>query len=182
MKSTFLNGYLEEEIYVEQPQGFEVKEQEVKVLKLKKALYGLKQAPRAWYSRIDGYFTEHNFRRSKSEPTLYVKTQGDDILIVSLYVDDLIYSRNNEKMMKEFKEDMMKTFEMTDLGSMHYFLSTEIDQKEDSIFISQKKYTKCSRKFQKFKMCDCKTVATPLVPNEKLRKEDGSKMADVSLY
>lgn len=136
MKSTFLNGYLEEEIYVEQPQGFEVKEQEDKVLKLKKALYGLKQAPRAWYSRIDGYFTEHNFRRSRSEPT-HVKTQGDDILIVSLYVDDLIYSRNNEKMMKEFKEDMMKTFEMTDLGSMHYFLSTQTRKKMASSYLKR---------------------------------------------
>ena len=76
VKSAFLNGYLEEEIYVEQPQGFEVQGKEDKVLRLKKALYGLKQAPRAWYSRIDGYFTNQGFRRSQSEPTLYIKTQA----------------------------------------------------------------------------------------------------------
>uniref|UniRef100_A0A151UDA6 Retrovirus-related Pol polyprotein from transposon TNT 1-94 n=1 Tax=Cajanus cajan TaxID=3821 RepID=A0A151UDA6_CAJCA len=95
VKSAFLNGVLQEEIYVEQPQGFISKGNEDKVLRLRKALYGLKQAPRAWYSRIDQYFTDHGFRRSKSEPTLYIKTQGQyDTLIVSLYVDDLIYTGN----------------------------------------------------------------------------------------
>lgn len=142
VKSAFLNGFLEEEIYVEQPQGFVVKAKEDQVLRLKKALYGLKQAPRAWYSRIDAYFTDHGFRRSKSEPTLYIKTQGNsDTLIVSLYVDDLIYTGNSEQMIQELKKDMMKTFEMTDLDLMHYFLGIEISQEEDGILISQKKYT-----------------------------------------
>ncbi|KAL0436225.1 UNVERIFIED_CONTAM: Retrovirus-related Pol polyprotein from transposon RE1 [Sesamum radiatum] len=121
VKSAFLNGYIDEEIYVEQPQGFVAKGCEEKVLRLKKALYGLKQAPRAWYSRIDNYFMNQGFRRSLSEPTLYVKRQGNDTLIVSLYVDDLIYTGNNEKMIHDFKEDMMKTFEMSDLGLMHFF-------------------------------------------------------------
>ncbi|KAL0312270.1 UNVERIFIED_CONTAM: Retrovirus-related Pol polyprotein from transposon RE2 [Sesamum radiatum] len=75
VKSAFLNGYIDEEIYVEQPQGFVAKGCEEKVLRLKKALYGLKQAPRAWYSRIDNYFMNQGFRRSLSEPTLYVKRQ-----------------------------------------------------------------------------------------------------------
>ncbi|KAL0322226.1 UNVERIFIED_CONTAM: Retrovirus-related Pol polyprotein from transposon RE1 [Sesamum calycinum] len=120
VKSAFLNGYIDEEIYVEQPQGFIAKGSEEKVLRLKKALYGLKQAPRAWYSRIDKYFMDRGFRRSLSEPTLYIKSQGNDTLIVSLYVDDLIYTGNNEKMIQDFKEDMMKTFEMSDLGLMHF--------------------------------------------------------------
>ncbi|KAL0418687.1 UNVERIFIED_CONTAM: Retrovirus-related Pol polyprotein from transposon RE1 [Sesamum radiatum] len=75
VKSAFLNGYIDEEIYVEQPQGFIAKGSEEKVLRLKKALYGLKQAPRAWYSRIDKYFMDRGFRRSLSEPTLYIKSQ-----------------------------------------------------------------------------------------------------------
>lgn len=105
VKLAFLNGYLQEEIYVEQPQGFEIAKQENKVLRLKKALYGLKQAPRAWYSRIDDYFTSQRFERSESEPTLYIKTRGNNNrLIVSLYVDDRIYTGNNEEMIKEFKE------------------------------------------------------------------------------
>ncbi|KAL0341478.1 UNVERIFIED_CONTAM: Retrovirus-related Pol polyprotein from transposon RE2 [Sesamum calycinum] len=136
VKSAFLNGYIDEEIYVEQPQGFIAKGSEEKVLRLKKALYGLKQAPRAWYSRIDKYFMDRGFRRSLSEPTLYIKSQGNDTLIVSLYVDDLIYTGNNEKMIQDFKEDMMKTFEMSDLGLMHFFLGIEINQeKEEYLYV-----------------------------------------------
>jgi hypothetical protein len=94
VKPAFLNGILEEGIYVEQRQGFLVKGNEGKVLRLRKASYGLKQAPQAWYSRIDKYFTDRGFRRSKSKPTLYIKTQGlHDTLVVSLYVGDLIFTR-----------------------------------------------------------------------------------------
>lgn len=114
--------------------------QQDKVLRLNKALYGLKQAILAWYNMIDSYFIEQGFKRSKSEPTLYIKTRDtDNILIVSLYVDDHIYIGNNDKMIEEFKVYMMKKFEMTDLGLMHYFLGIEITQREDGIFISQKK-------------------------------------------
>ena len=140
--------------------------QENKVLRLKKSLYGLKQAPRALYSRIDDYFINRRFQRSQSEPTLYIKTQGDKRLIVSLYDDDLIYAGNNETMVKEFKDDIMRTFDMTDLGLMHYFLGIEVDQTDEGIFISQKKYTNSVLK--KFWMHGCKYVATSLVPNEKV--------------
>ncbi|KAL0379240.1 UNVERIFIED_CONTAM: Retrovirus-related Pol polyprotein from transposon RE1 [Sesamum radiatum] len=180
VKSAFLNGYIDEEIYVEQPQGFIAKGYKEKVLRLKKALYGLKQAPRAWYSRIDNYFMTRGFRRSLSEPTLYVKRQGNDTLIVSLYVDGLIYTGNNEKMIHDFKEDMMKTFEMSDLGLMHFFLGIEINQEKEGIFICQKKYTETLLK--KFKMESCKTVTTPLVIGEKYKKEDGSRKVDGSIY
>ncbi|KAL0325747.1 UNVERIFIED_CONTAM: Retrovirus-related Pol polyprotein from transposon RE2 [Sesamum radiatum] len=180
VKSAFLNGYIDEEIYVEQPQGFIAKGSEEKVLRLKKALYGLKQAPRAWYSRIDKYFMDRGFRRSLSEPTLYIKSQGNDTLIVSLYVDDLIYTGNNEKMIQVFKEDMMKTFEMSDLGLMHFFLGIEINQEKEGIFICQRKYTETLLK--KFKMESCKTVTTPLVTGEKYQKEDGSQKVDGSMF
>ncbi|KAL0348980.1 UNVERIFIED_CONTAM: Retrovirus-related Pol polyprotein from transposon RE2 [Sesamum angustifolium] len=180
VKSAFLNGCIDEEIYVEQPQGFIAKGSEEKVLRLKKALYGLKQAPRAWYSRIDKYFMDRGFRRSLSEPTLYIKSQGNDTLIVSLYVDDLIYTGNNEKMIQDFKEDMMKTFEMSDLGLMHFFLGIEINQEKEGIFICQRKYTETLLK--KFKMESCKTVTTPLVTGEKYQKEDGSQKIDGSMY
>ena len=181
VKSAFLNGFLEEEIYVEQTQGFVKKGKEDQVLKLKKALYGLKQAPRAWYSRIDSYFMSSGFRRSQSEPTLYIKTQGNsDTLIISLYVDDLIYTGNNEEMIQEFKHDMMKTFEMSDLGLMNYFLGIEISQENEGIFICQKWYTE--NLLKKFKLYGCKTVATPLVANEKMRKEDGYEKADTSRF
>lgn len=181
VKSAFLNGVLEEEVYVDQPQGFVIKGKEDKVYKLKKALYGLKQAPRAWYSEIDSYFHNKGFQRSKSEPTLYVKKQGNTgILIVSLYVDDLVFTGNDEKMLEEFKREMMKKYEMSDLGLLHYFLGFEIFQNGDGVFICQKKYAKTL--LEKFKMINCKSVATPLVVNEKLIKEDGSKQVDASLY
>ena len=91
VKYAFFNGYLEEEVYVEQPQGYEVLEQEHKIYMLKKALYGLKQAPRAWYSQIDSYLTENGFHRSESEPTLYTKVnEQGKMLIVFLYIYDLI--------------------------------------------------------------------------------------------
>ena len=92
VKWVFLNGYLEEEVYVEQPQGYEVPGQEHKVYRLKKELYGLKQAPRACYSRIDSYLTENGFHRSESEPTFYTKVNDQGkMLIIFLYVDDLIF-------------------------------------------------------------------------------------------
>ncbi|KAL0344258.1 UNVERIFIED_CONTAM: Retrovirus-related Pol polyprotein from transposon TNT 1-94 [Sesamum angustifolium] len=123
---------------------------------------------------------DRGFRRSLSEPTLYIKSQGNDTLIVSLYVDDLIYTGNNEKMIQDFKEDMMKTFEMSDLGLMHFFLGIEINQEKEGIFICQRKYTETLLK--KFKMESCKTVSTPLVTGKKYQKEDGSQKVDGSMY
>ena len=104
-----------------------MKGEEEKVYKLKKILYGLKQAPRVWYNQINGYFTEKGFQRSKSEPTLYVKQQGEsNILIVALYVNDLIFVGSCEKMVLEFKMEMLKKYEMCDLELLHHFLGMEI--------------------------------------------------------
>ena len=123
VKSTFLNGVLKEEVYIEQPEGFEVKGANDKVYKLKKALYGLKQAPRAWYGEIDTHLLKCGFQRSISEATLYVKNRENiGTIIVSIYVDDIVYTGSSSKMMTEFKEDMMNKYEMTDLGLLHHFL------------------------------------------------------------
>jgi hypothetical protein len=110
VKSAFLNGILQEEIYVEQPAGFMTQEKEDKVYLLKKALYGLKQAPRAWYGRIDDYLTDSGFQKSFSEATLYVKRINDDVLIISLYVDDLLVTGSNTVQVAEFKLNMMQVF------------------------------------------------------------------------
>ncbi|CAL9029761.1 unnamed protein product, partial [Prunus brigantina] len=122
VKSAFLNGVLHEEVYVDQPPGFVIKDKEDRVYRLKKALYGLKQAPRAWYEEINSYFTAAGFQRSPSEPTLYVKAAESGILIVSLYVDDIIYTGSSEELVMSFKSEMMKRYEMTDLGLLHHFL------------------------------------------------------------
>ena len=103
VKSAFLNGHLEEEIFVEQPEGFVVHGQEEKVYRLKKALYGLKQAPRSWYGRIDAHLISLGFEKSLSESTLYVKKRDVGIVIVSLYVDDLLMTRSSKELIEELK-------------------------------------------------------------------------------
>lgn len=170
VKSAFLHGELKEEVFVEQPTGFEIKGEENKVYKLNKALYGLKQAPRAWYSKIDGYFVKNGFKKCYCEHTLFVKIKGDNIIIVSIYVDDLIYMGNNTGMLEEFKETMKKEFAMTDLGVMKYFLGVEVVQDEAGIFICQKKYAE--EILTKFGMETCNSVRNPIVPGQKLTKEE----------
>ncbi|WJZ99221.1 hypothetical protein VitviT2T_017686 [Vitis vinifera] len=143
VKSAFLHGELNEAVFIEQPQGYEKKGEEHKVYKLKKALYGLKQAPRAWYSRIEAYFIKEGFERCSCDHTLFIKTgDGGKILIVSLYVDDLIFTGNDESMFVKFKNSMKLEFDMTDLGKMKYFLGVEVLQNSEGIYISQRKYAK----------------------------------------
>ena len=89
VKTAFLNGILEAEVYIEQPQGFEVSARDTHVCRLRKALYGLKQAPRAWYSRIDTYLQDLGFEKSEADPNLYYLVDGEDPIILVLYVDDL---------------------------------------------------------------------------------------------
>ena len=130
VKLAFLNAYLEEEIFVEQPEGFAFQGQEEKVYQLKKALYGLKQAPRTWYSRIDAHMVDLGFKKSLSEFTLYIKKVDDEILVVSLYVDDLLVTGSSKKLIDKFKEEMKDAFEMTDLGRITFFLGIEVQQKQ----------------------------------------------------
>ena len=180
VKSAFLNGVLEEEVYIEQPPGYVVKRQEDKVLKLKKALYGLKQAPRAWNSRIDKYLQENGFTKCPHEHVLYVKIKEGNILIVCLYVDDLIFTGNNPNTFEEFKKAMTREFEMTDIGLMAYYLGVEVKQREDGIFISQEGYAK--EILKKFKMDDCNPISTPVECGIKLSKYDEAEKVDVTLF
>ncbi|CAJ2651499.1 unnamed protein product [Trifolium pratense] len=180
VKSAFLNGVLDEEVYIEQPQGYEVKGEKEKVLKLKKALYGLKQAPRAWNARIDKYFQDKNFIKCPYEHTLYIKAQGGDILIVCLYVDDLIFTGNNPTMFEEFKKEMTKEFEMTDIGLMTYYLDIEVKQEDYGILITQEGYAK--EVLKKFKMDDANLVSTPMECGIKLSKHEEGETVDPSLF
>ena len=177
----FLNGEMEDEVYADQPEGFVVKGSEDKVYRLKKTLYGLRQAPKAWYCRIYPYFQQYRFERSESEPTLYTKRQGNyDLLLVCLYVDDIIYTGSTHSLIKEFKNSMMITTEMIDLGLLHYFLGLEIKQGEDSVFVSQRKYAKDLLKH--FNLLNCKRAITPMNINEKLQLDDGIEKADAKRF
>ncbi|KAH9745480.1 hypothetical protein KPL70_004087 [Citrus sinensis] len=180
VKSAFLNGFLEEEVYIEQPLGYVVKGHEDKVLRLKKALYGLKQAPRAWNSRIDKYFQEKGFTKCPYEHALYVKEKYGDILIVCLYLDDLIFTGSNPSLFEEFKRVMIKEFEMTDIGLMAYYLGIEVKQKEEGIFISQESYAE--EILKKFKMNDCKPISTPVECGVKLSKHDEGEDIDPTFF
>ena len=117
VKTAFLNGVIEEEVYIEQPQGFEVEDRWAHVCKLKKALYGLKQAPRSWNGRIDSFLMSMGFAKTKVNPNLYNKVVEDEPII--LYVDDL-FLIGNEKQIVESKKKLAEEFEMKDLGLMHY--------------------------------------------------------------
>ncbi|KAG8491216.1 hypothetical protein CXB51_014346 [Gossypium anomalum] len=155
VKSAFLNGYLKEEIYVEQPDGFQIQGHEDKVYRLKKAMYGLKQAPRAW------------FEKSLSEPTLFVKKSKEEtLLIVSIYVDDLLVTGSKDVIIDEFKAQMQEAFDMTDLGTMTYFLGMKVNQSDRGIFISQQAFA--LKILDKFGMQNCKPVRTPMAQSEKL--------------
>ena len=102
---------------MEQPKGYVKKGEERKVLKMRKALYGLKQAPRAWYSIIESYFMKEGFMKCPSEHTLFTKAEeGGNVLIVSIYVDDLIFTGSDKEMIEIFKSAMKEEFDMTDLG------------------------------------------------------------------
>ncbi|GKV47717.1 hypothetical protein SLEP1_g54586 [Rubroshorea leprosula] len=180
VKSTFLNGWLEEDVYVEQPEGFIVQGKEEKVYKLKKALYGLKQAPRAWYGRLDSYLHDNDFHRNENEPTLYVKVKGGDILIICVYVDDIIYTGSSNILIEEFKKNMSAEFDMSDLGLLHYFLGLQIYQTDYGIFVSQEKYALDLLK--KFNMQNCKMSATPMNTNEKLTVDDGTPRANEKYF
>jgi len=135
VKSAFLNGYLQEEIFIKQPKGFEVKGQEEKVYLLKNALYGLKQAPRAWYSITDEYLYKLGFVKSMREATLYVKGTYANFIIVYVYVDELLVTGSYKTLIEEFKAEMLNVFEMTDLGLMSYFFGMEVKQSNGGIFI-----------------------------------------------
>ncbi|GKC35275.1 putative ribonuclease H-like domain-containing protein [Tanacetum coccineum] len=140
VKSAFLYGTIEEEVYVCQPPGFEDPQFPDKVYKVEKALYGLHQAPRAWYETLSTYLIENGFRRGTIDKTLFIKKDKGDILLVHVYVDDIIFGSTKKSLCDEFEGLMHKRFQMSSIGELTFFLGLQVQQKEDGIFISQDKY------------------------------------------
>ena len=122
VKSAFLNGYIVEEIYVKQPPGFENEKFSNNVYKLSKVLYGLKQAPKAWYDRLSKFLLENGFSMGKANTTLFIKHKNQNIFIVQIYVDDIIFGSTNESLCNEFSSYMRKEFEINMMGELKYFL------------------------------------------------------------
>ena len=122
VKNAFLNGMLQEEVYVEQPKGFVDPHRPVDVYKLKRALYGLNQAPRAWYDRLTAYLTEHGFKRGSADTTLFIRKDKNSFVIVQIYVDDIVFSATNDSLAHSFADEMKAMFEMSMVGELTYFL------------------------------------------------------------
>ena len=125
VKTDFLNRVIEEEVYIEQLEGFETHEKKSHVCRLKKAFYGLKQAPRAWYGRINGYLQKMGFVKSDADPNLYYLVIENESLILVLYVDDLFLT-GSSRLIGDCKKNLATEFDMKDLGQMHYFLGLEV--------------------------------------------------------
>ena len=142
VKSAFLNGKLDEEVYVEQPPGFVDPKHPDYVYRLDKALYGLKQAPRAWYETLAQFLIESGFTRGTIDKTLFYLNQGNDLLLVQIYVDDIIFGSTNAKLCQRFAKLMQSRYQMSMMGELSYFLGLQVKQTEDGIFINQAKYTR----------------------------------------
>src|ERR1044072_177118 len=180
VKSAFLNGYISEEVYVHQPPGFENFDYPEKVFKLKKSLYGLKKAPRAWYERLSNFLLENKFTRGKVDTTLFCKSIKNDILIVQIYVDEIIFGSANPTLCQEFSKLMQAEFEMSRMGELRFFLGIQVDQRPEATYIHQSKYTK--ELLKKFNMLECSVSKTPMHPTCILEKEEVSGKVCQKLY
>jgi hypothetical protein len=147
---------------------------------LKKALYGLKQAPRAWYARLDSYLQKQGLKRGSTDNNLYCKIDGNNLIIVEVYVDDIIFGSNEIKTSEDFAKKMQQEFKMSMLGELNFFIGLQIIQTKIGFFIHQSKYVKDMLK--KFQLEDCKAVSTPMTVGCKLSKDDESKIVDTKYY
>ncbi|GJS65079.1 putative ribonuclease H-like domain-containing protein [Tanacetum coccineum] len=180
VKSAFLYGQIEEEVYVCQPPGFEDPDYPDKVYKVVKALYGLHQAPRAWYETLAKYLLDNGFHRGKIDQTLFIKKQKGDILLVQVYVDDIIFGSTKKELCLEFEKLMHDKFQMSSMGELTFFLGLQVKQKEDGIFISQDKYV--TDILKKFGFQDVRTASTPMDTEKPLLKDSDGDDVDVHLY
>ncbi|GJW80991.1 putative ribonuclease H-like domain-containing protein [Tanacetum coccineum] len=180
VKSAFLYGTIEEEVYVHQPPGFVDPAHPNKVYKVVKALYGLHQAPRAWYETLSSFLLENGFRRGTIDKTLFIKKNKSDIMLVQVYVDDIIFGSTKKSMCTEFEEVMHKRFQMSSMGELTFFLGLQVKQQPDGIFISQDKYV--ADILKKFDFCSIKTATTPIESNKPLVKDEDGVEVDVHEY
>ena len=184
VKTAFLNGSLENEIFMRQPEGYVSQEHPNFVCKLNKGIYGLKQATRCWNVAIDDYLKSSGYTQSTADPCIYSKIEVKDgkkcIMIIAVYVDDTLLASNDDQMLRAEKAKLGERFEMDDRGQVHYLLGMSIQRERESkiLTISQKSYLENILK--QFGMQDCKPVSTPLEPGKKYDKlQDDRDPVDV---
>jgi hypothetical protein len=169
VKTTFLHGDLEEEIYMEQPEGFSAKGKEHLVCRLKKSLYGLKQAPRLWYKKFDSFMVDHGYDRTTSDHCVFVKKFSDgEFIILLLYVDDMLIVGRDTSKIDKLKEELSTSFSMKDLGSAKQILGMKIsrDRKNGKLWLSQESYIE--KLLDRFNMSKAKPVSSTLAGHLKL--------------
>ncbi|GKB97873.1 retrovirus-related pol polyprotein from transposon TNT 1-94 [Tanacetum coccineum] len=180
VKTAFLNGNLWEEVYVSQPDGFVDSDNPNHVYKLKKALYGLKQAPRAWYDMLSSFLISQDFSKGLVDPTLFIRKEGKELLLVQVYVDDIIFAASTPELCDLFAKIMCSKFKMSMMGKISFFLGLQNFQNPRGIFINQSKYALESLKKYGFDTCD--PVDTPMVEKSKLDEDKEGKAVDPSHY
>jgi hypothetical protein len=180
VNSSFLNGSIKEEVYVEKPPSFKDDRYPDHVYRLSKALYGLKQAPRAWYGFLRDFLISNSFKERKADPTLFTKTCNGDLFVCQLYVNDIIFGSTNQKSCKEFSMLMVQKFKMSMISERNYFLGFQVIQLKKGTFISQMKYTQDILK--KFGMKDAKPNKTSMGKNGHLDLDTGGKSIDQKVY
>ena len=177
--TAFLNGVLKEEVYMKQPDGFEMEGQEHLVCRLKKSIYGLKQSPRCWNAALHDHLSKIGFKQSPDDPCIY--TSEGELVILAVYVDDIVLAAKDEQCMRKVKQAIANKFTVKDMGELNYILGVTVDQNVEGIWIGQPAYTK--KVLEKFQMDEAKPVSTPVDTSVKLTKTDeDSEAVDQGSY
>ncbi|KAJ9536524.1 hypothetical protein OSB04_un000276 [Centaurea solstitialis] len=180
VKTAFLYGHLKEEVYVTQPEGFVDPDHPDYVYILDKALYGLKQAPRAWYEELSTYLLSKGFKKGSVDSTLFIMKEGDHIVVIQVYVDDIIFGSTSKDLCKKFETIMTQEFKMSMMGEINFFLGLQVKQFTDGIFINQSKYI--FDLLKKYDMSSCNSIGTPMATGNKIGPDHEGKDVDLRTY
>lgn len=181
VSTAFLNGTLNEEVFMKQPEGFELEGKQHLVCKLKKSLYGLKQSPRCWNLALDTKLKDVGFCQSVNDPCVYYKNKCGEMVYVGVYVDDIIIAGKEDVEIKKVKEDLGSEFDIKNLGTLNYFLGIKVEQQDDSIWIGQPAYV--DKLLKDFGMENCNPVKSPVSLGAKLVKaKDGDDCIEQSKF
>lgn len=167
VKTAFLNGDLEEEVYMKQPEGFSSSEGEHLVCKLKKSIYGLKQASRQWYLKFHDVISSFGFVENVMDQCIYQKVSGSKICFLILYVDDILLATNNKGMLYEVKQFLSKNFDMKDMGEASYVIGIKIHRDRHRGFLGLSQETYINKILERFRMKDCSPCIAPVVKGDK---------------
>nr|GEV29324.1 hypothetical protein [Tanacetum cinerariifolium] len=180
VKTAFFYGSLKEDVHVCQPEGFIDADHPSHVYKLKKALYGLKQAPRAWYHELSTFLLQNHFFKGTIDPTLFIRRFHDDILVVQVYVDDIIFGSTHPRYIQLFSDLMKSCFEMSMMEEMTFFLGLQVNQSPCGIFINQSKYV--LEILKKYGIESCGPVGTPMEIKDKIDLDRNGTPVDATKY